>query len=215
MNDLSSLRLAVSMTVLLMLGISAPSSVRAEKADSEKPLTIAADRLDHDDVQQISIYSGKVILTKGTIILRGDKLVLRKDPAGYQFGTVTGKLASFRQKREGLDEFIEGYGAEINYNDKNEVVRFVDKATVRKLEKTKVTAEIQGNIVRYDSRNETFTVESGGGNDAAVTNPGNRVRVVIQPKSNEPEPKSGTLGTTGSGGLRLQSSPSISPSSSK
>jgi lipopolysaccharide export system protein LptA len=215
MNDVLSPSLIFTIVCTLLVGIGSATVALAEKADSEKPLTIAADRLDHDDVQQISIYSGKVILTKGTILLKGDKLVLRKDAAGYQFGTVTGKQASFRQKREGLDEFIEGYGAEINYNDKNEVVRFIDKAVVRKLEKTKVTAEIQGNVVRYDSRNETFTVESGSGNDASVTNPGNRVRVVIQPKNAESEPKTGSVGTAGSGAIKLQSSPTISPPSIK
>jgi lipopolysaccharide export system protein LptA len=171
--------LAFLLTSLVM------SSVNAEKADSEKPLTIEADRLDHDDIQQVSIYNGRVVLTKGTILLQGDKLVLRKDPEGYQYGTITGKPASFRQKREGVDEFIEGYGLEINYNDKNEVVRFVEKAYVRKLEKAKVASEIQGKIVRYDSRNETFSVESGLPKETtASTKPSNeRVRVVIQPKA--------------------------------
>jgi lipopolysaccharide export system protein LptA len=180
--------------------------VNAEKADSEKPLTIEADRLDHDDIQQVSIYNGRVVLTKGTILLQGDKLVLRKDPEGYQYGTITGKPASFRQKREGVDEFIEGYGLEINYNDKNEVVRFVEKAYVRKLEKAKVASEIQGKIVRYDSRNETFSVESGSPKETTTTTTkpaSERVRVVIQPKATDGSTAAKPSASTGEG-VKLQ-----------
>jgi lipopolysaccharide export system protein LptA len=159
------------------------SSVLAEKADKTKPMNILADRLTHDDIQQLSTYTGNVILTKGTITLKGDKMVIRQDPEGYQYGVITGKQASFRQKREGVDQYIEGYGLEINYNGKTEVVRFIDKANVRRLEKEKVMDEIQGKIVIYDSRNENYTVEGGSNESATGTNPSGRVKVTIQPKN--------------------------------
>jgi lipopolysaccharide export system protein LptA len=164
----------------------------AEKADRNKPMDILADKLTHDDIKQVSIYSGNVILTKGSITLRGDKMVIRQDPEGYQYGVVTGKLAKFRQKREGLDQFIEGYGSEINYDGKTEVVRFIDKANVRRLEKEKIMDEIQGKIVVYDSRNENYTVDGGNAESATGSNPSGRVKVTIQPKNTDEEPTKGT-----------------------
>ncbi len=164
------------------------TSAFAEKADKNKPMDILADKLTHDDIQQLSTYTGNVILTKGTITLKGDKMVIRQDPEGYQYGVVTGKLASFRQKREGLDQYIEGYGLEINYNGKTEVVRFVEKANVRRLEKEKIMDEIQGKIVIYDSRNENYTVEGGSADSATGTNPSGRVKVTIQPKNTDDTP---------------------------
>lgn len=172
-------RLSFLLAVSLMA-----SGAYAEKADRDKPLDIQSDRLVRDDIKQISTFTGNVILTKGTIILRGDKLVVTQDPEAYQYGVMTGKQASFRQKRDGLDQFVEGFGLEISYDGKTEIVRFVDKAYVRRLEKTKVMDEIQGKVVIYDARNENYTVESGGSGTTA-TNPDGRVRVTIQPKTPE------------------------------
>ena len=74
-------------------------------------MNIESDTLRYDDAKQTSVFTGKVVLTKGTIVIRGARIDVRQDPEGYQYGTVLsepGKLAFFRQKREGLDEFIEG-----------------------------------------------------------------------------------------------------------
>ena len=35
-----------------------------------------------------------------------DKLLLQQDAEGYQYGTANGRLASFRQKRDGIDEWV-------------------------------------------------------------------------------------------------------------
>jgi lipopolysaccharide export system protein LptA len=178
-NTSNPLLLALAM----LLGVGLHASALAEKADRNKPMVILADKLTHDDIQQVSVYSGNVILTKGTITLKGDKMVIRQDPEGYQYGVVTGKLANFRQKREGVDQFIEGYGLEINYNGKTEVVRFIEKANVRRLEKEKIMDDIQGKIVVYDSRSETYTVDGGSSESATGTNPSGRVKVTIEPKT--------------------------------
>src|SRR5450830_486614 len=85
----------------------------AEKADRSKPMNVEADALRYDDLKQTSVFTGRVVLTKGSILIRGARIDVRQDPEGSQYGLVTaepGKLAFFRQKREGLDEFIEGQG---------------------------------------------------------------------------------------------------------
>src|SRR5829696_3465887 len=95
----------------LVLAIAfAASPAGAEKADRNKPMNVEADTLRYDDLHQTSVFTGKVVVTKGTIVIRGAKMVVKQDPEGYQFGTVTaetGKRAFFRQKRDGVDEFIE------------------------------------------------------------------------------------------------------------
>ena len=57
----------------------------------------------YDDLKQTSVFTGNVVVTKGTIIIRGARIDVRQDPEGYQYGVVTaapGKLAYFKQKRE-------------------------------------------------------------------------------------------------------------------
>src|SRR5450830_1928923 len=122
----SSLRLLL---LIAALGLSV-GLARAEKADRNKPMNVESDALRFDDLKQTSVFTGRVVLTKGTIIIRGAKIDVRQDADGNQFGVVTaepGKLAFFRQKREGLDEFIEGEGETIEYDSLADTVKFISK----------------------------------------------------------------------------------------
>jgi lipopolysaccharide export system protein LptA len=60
---------------------------------------------------------------------------VRQDEQGNQFGTVLagpGQPAFFRQKREGVDEFIEGEAQRIDYNGQADTVRFTGQAVLRR-----------------------------------------------------------------------------------
>src|SRR5690606_23999717 len=141
----------------LLFGFSGPAI--AEKADRGKPINVEADRMQYDDVKQINVFTGNVVLTKGTILLRADRLVIRQDPEGYQYGTATGNLAFFRQKREGVDQFVEGQARQIDYDGKRETFRLQQQAMMRRTENERVVDEVHGSDILYESRNEFFTVE--------------------------------------------------------
>jgi lipopolysaccharide export system protein LptA len=150
----------------------------AEKADRDKPMNIEADALRYDDLKQISVFSGHVVVTKGTIVIRGARVEVRQDPEGYQYGVVTaepGKLAFYRQKREGVDEFIEGESRTIEYDGKADRVKFIGQADLRRLRGGTVSDEMVGSLITYDNGNDVFTVDGGPGSPA----PGGRVRAVI------------------------------------
>ena len=55
----------------------AASGAMAERADNSKPMQIAADAMRYDDVKQTSVWTGNVIATKGTIVIRGDVVEVR------------------------------------------------------------------------------------------------------------------------------------------
>lgn len=176
-------RLAAVLAGILaaLLGLSAAPAF-AEKADRNKPINIEADRMQHDDLKQITVFTGSVVLTKGTILLRADKLVLRQDPEGYQYGTATGNLAFFKQKREGVDQYVEGQARQIDYDGKLETFHLQQQAMLRRTEKDRVVDEVHGSDILYESRSEFFTVEGTSGAAATAGNPAGRVRVVIQPR---------------------------------
>src|SRR6187200_2654104 len=94
----------------LLLGFALSSLAAAEKADRNKPMNIEADAMRYDDLKQTSVFTGNVVMTKGTIVIRGTRVDVRQDPEGYQYGVVTaapGKLAYYKQKRDaGSDEWI-------------------------------------------------------------------------------------------------------------
>jgi lipopolysaccharide export system protein LptA len=161
----------------------------AEKADRNKPMNIEADSLRYDDLKQVSVFTGRVVLTKGTIVIRSDRLEVRQDPDGYQFGLATGsaeKLAFYRQKREALDEFIEGEGETITYDGKADTVTFTRKAQLRRLRGSTVADEITGGHIVYENLTDLFTVDgvANSGPTGALGSAG-RVRVMLTPK---PEP---------------------------
>jgi len=171
--------------LLLAASLLAAAPATAERADRNKPITVEADSMSYDDLKQVNVFSGNVTLTKGTILIRADRLVLRQDAEGYQYGTATGNPASFRQKREGLDQFIAAAGRQIDYDGKSETVKIQQKANLKRLEKERVVDEVHGSLIVYDSRSEFFTVEGGGPASATPENPTGRVRVVIQPREAE------------------------------
>ncbi|HVL56085.1 MAG TPA: lipopolysaccharide transport periplasmic protein LptA, partial [Burkholderiaceae bacterium] len=97
--------LALALAAAIAAALGAPPAA-AERADREQPTRIESDRMLYDDAKQTNVFTGNVVLTKGTIRIRGDRLVLRQDPEGFQYGTATGRPASFRQRRDGTaDEY--------------------------------------------------------------------------------------------------------------
>ena len=209
---LSKFRAFMKYTLFTPLLIAAclclPAVVHAEKADRNKPLNVEADSLRYDDLKQLSVFTGRVILTKGTIVIRGDRLEVRQDPDGYQFGVATGsadKLAFFRQKREALDEFIEGEGETITYDGKADTVTFSRKAQLRRLRGSTLADEITGGNIVYENLTDLFSVDgvANKGPSGALGSAG-RVRVMLTPK---PEPAASAPGA--SDATRLKPTPTL------
>lgn len=135
----------------------------AEKADRDKPTTIDSDKLNHDDQKQVTIFTGNVVLTKGTLVMRGDRMELSQDSAGNYFGTMTGRPARFRQKREGVNEFMEGEAQQLDYNGKDELVTLIQNAVMRRLEGDVLKDQVAGDRLTYDNLTERYQVESNEG----------------------------------------------------
>ena len=79
---------AIQASLTLVMGLSS-TGVWAERADRDKPLNIEADNLRHDELKQISVFTGKVVATKGSIVMRGNRLEVRQDPEGYQHAVLS------------------------------------------------------------------------------------------------------------------------------
>ncbi len=159
----------------------ATSTAWAEKADADKPVNIEADRVSVDDVKKIQTFEGNVQLVKGTMIIRAERIVVTQDDDGYQRGVATGTggvLARFRQKREGLDQYIEGEAERIEHDTNAEKTEFFNRAWVKSGQD-----EVRGQFISYDARTENYFVTSGPDGTRAKPGSTDRVRAVIQPKS--------------------------------
>ncbi|MEG2631748.1 MAG: lipopolysaccharide transport periplasmic protein LptA [Comamonas sp.] len=179
---------------LLLLSALVCGTVQAEKADRNKPMNIEADALRHDELKQTSVFTGNVVMTKGTIVLRGAQLDVRQDADGYQFGTVLaapGKRAFFRQKRDTLpgapDEYVEGEAEVIEYDGKVDNVKLIRRGELRRYRGTAVSDEITGAVIVYNNLTDVFTVD-GEARAPGSTGSGGRVRAVLAPKELPPAP---------------------------
>jgi lipopolysaccharide export system protein LptA len=155
----------------------------AEKADREKPVNLEADRVTVDDAKQIAVFEGNVVLTQGTLQIRGDRMEVRQDKEGFRHGTTWGNLAYFRQKRDNYDEYIEGWAERIEYDGRAEKMQMFTRAMMKRGDD-----EVRGNYISYDSQTEFYQVIGGGAKAASVNNPEGRVRAIFQPKAKEPPP---------------------------
>jgi lipopolysaccharide export system protein LptA len=176
-------RIAVHLVLGIAVVVSTSPAV-AEKADRFKPLNVEADQPGKIDLQnQFIVFNGNVVVTKGTMVIRAARIEVRESPDGYHSAVAIGapgKPAQFRQKRDGVDETIEGEAERLEYNGKADTIRFVTNAAVRRLRGTAVADEISGNLVSYDSISEVFSVS--GGAAATPSNPSGRVRAVLTPR---------------------------------
>lgn len=165
----------------------AEAPARAERADRSQPLTIEADQPGTLDlIKQVVVFNGNVLVAQGSLTIRAERVEVRERPDGHRSATAIGsggKPASFRQKREGLDETIEGAADRIEYDSRGDVVRFSGSAQVRRLRGGTPADEISGAVITYDNANETFSVAGTSAVPGGASAPGNgRVRVVIRPR---------------------------------
>jgi lipopolysaccharide export system protein LptA len=166
---------ALILPVLMLFGA---STCFGERADRSKPMHLEADQVIMDDAQHISTFIGNVRLSQGTMLISGDKIVVVEDKDGFKHATAYGNTAEFRQKREGLDGYVEGYGNRIDYDALAGTLNFQENARLKR-----DLDEVTGDDITYNVKTEIFRVNSGNakqGNDKPQ-----RVRAVLQPKTNQ------------------------------
>ncbi|MCG5077201.1 lipopolysaccharide transport periplasmic protein LptA [Paraburkholderia tagetis] len=190
-----------ALAAALPLACIAPAA-HAERADKDKPLNIEADNMTYDDLKQQTVFTGHVVATKGTILIKADKLVVTQDPQGYQYatgtvapGTPETRLAYFRQKREGIDEYVDGTAERIDYDGKQDLTTLTTRATVRRLQGLSTVMDtVHGSVVTYDGQNDFYTAKSGS-DVAGPGNPKGRVRAMLSPRNGGAQPLTGSAAT--------------------
>lgn len=158
------------------------SPAMAEESDRDKPIELEADSVTVNDAKKISIYTGNVILTQGTLQIKADKMIVREDQDGFQHSTSTGNPTTFKQKRTGKDEWMQGSAQRIEYNGRMDKVQLYTNAWVKRGEDI-----VNGDYISYDANAEYAEVIGGTkANPNGTTN--SRVKATIQPKNKTTPP---------------------------
>src|SRR4030066_303261 len=129
------------------------SPAHAEKADRDKPVNLEADTVTLDDIRKVSVYQGNVILSQGTLMLRADRVQVTQNANGLDKISATGRPATFRQKLDNRDEFIEGVADRIEYDSVNSQLEMIGQAQLRR-----GSDELRGPQISYNTNTEFSTV---------------------------------------------------------
>jgi lipopolysaccharide export system protein LptA len=189
-------------------------AAHAERADRTKEMAISTSGTIPNVVdlsKHSAVFAGNVIITQGTLVIHADRVEVSEDPDGQRLGYAFGSPehpATFRQKRDGEDQYSEGEAQKIEYDSAANRVRFIGAAHLRMLQGAAVTNQASAPLITYDTAADTIALngESPRSNSAsAATNAGVRPTVIFTPKAagSAPAPKPLELPTpTASGASR-------------
>ncbi|HXN15597.1 MAG TPA: lipopolysaccharide transport periplasmic protein LptA [Usitatibacter sp.] len=155
----------------------------AERADREKEIVVGADHLTADDANHTSTFEGSVVVTQGTMRITASKVTVKEDAERHKYYVASGAPVTFRQKRDRVDEWVEGFAERAEFDDRNDVLRLFKRARVKSNQN-----EIAGDFISYDMRRDL--AEVSGAPPGSVAPNASRVKVIILPpkKASEDEP---------------------------
>lgn len=155
----------------------------AQDSERDLPTEITADALRHDDQKQLSIFTGNVVLKRGSLVITGSRLELQEKDNGEQRGVATGAPATFKRVREqASNELIQGEGKRITYDSKSNTLQLRQQAQLRRLRDGVLSDEVRGETIDYFDDTGVFTAD----NKTPQGQASGRVRVIIGPKAKAP-----------------------------
>lgn len=181
-------RLAAAL--LFALCCAAVGSAQAERADRDQPMQFDAGQMRIDGKHKMQMLTGGVEINQGTMQIKAAQVELRETPQGrlaVAEGSAAVPLVQFRQKRDGIDEWIEGQAQRVEYDSAAQVVRLIHRAQVRLLRAGVQADQVTGEQIVYDNARDVFEVQG-----SAVAGPGNtgaagRVRGTVTPRASGTE----------------------------
>ncbi len=177
-----SLALLIAMAAMML----ASASALAEKADRTKPIEIEGKRAELDETKKIRTMEGNVVLEQGTMRITAERMVTKEDAAGYisaqAFGPTSGQI-TFRQKREGFNDFIDGVADRAEFDDKASTLKLFGRARL-----TSGGDVAQGEYIYFNTATEVYAIRNSAADDkpgTIQTDASGRVKITIQPRAKE------------------------------
>ena len=155
------------------------ASARAEKADREKEVVVGADLGTLNDADKTLVYEGNVVITQGTMRLTANKVTVKEDAQGHKFYVAYGAPVTFREKRDNVDEYVEGYALRAEFDDLNDILKLYEKARVKSS-----ANEVTGNYIQYNMNTEVANVQ--GAPPGTEAPPNSRIKMTIVPAKKGP-----------------------------
>lgn len=177
-QHLSSLCLPKTLTLyplVVIYGLSITLKAYALPEDRTKQVHIRSHSFQYDHKQGAFIYKGDVVITQGTLIIKGDEVVLTKDTdGGINSIIVTGKPAYFKDVIQEGQAPTQAYGQKMEYHERDRILEILGKAKV-----TREADQFKGHEIRY-LLDESKLAATGGDSHNKEDQ---RIEMIIQPRN--------------------------------
>jgi lipopolysaccharide export system protein LptA len=175
----------ISLNIFAALLLASAPAV-AEKADRLKPTNIEAKRGTIDEANKVRTMEGDVILVQGTMRITAEKMVVKEDATGnisaQAFGPSAGQI-TFRQKREGFSDFVDGVADRAEFDDKASTLKLFGRARL-----TSAGDVAEGEYIYFNTATEVYAIRNSAADDkpgAVQADASGRVKITIQPRVRE------------------------------
>jgi len=154
-------------------------AVQALSTDKDQPIQVEADKAQLDDKNNVSVYTGNVVLTQGSIRMTGDKMTVY-NTENHELDTLImeGNPATYRQLPDNSKVYDEAQAKTIKYFELKNQVLLIDDAVVRQED-----FFMRGDRIEYDTKLNRAKAES---KPAAASGPEakkkERVKVILKKK---------------------------------
>lgn len=154
----------------------------ALSTDKEQPIEIEADTGELDDIKNISIYRGNVVVIQGSIRMTGDKMtVYFTENEDIDTIIMEGNPATYRQLPDDSDVYDEAEALTMEYYELRNLIILIDKAWVKDADSI-----LTGDRIEYDTLLSQVKAWHDK-NKPAGPEKKDRVKLIIKPKKKPSE----------------------------
>jgi lipopolysaccharide export system protein LptA len=199
--------------LLLALLLGAPLA-QALQSDRKQPLNVVAGAMHYDDIAQATVFTGGVVMTKGSLVLHAQRVRVRQHADGYDEATAYGSASQPATFDQTLDAApgqpvptVHGSALTLHYDGRTDIVTLTGQALLERSLDGHLSDRAQGAVITYNDLTDVFNVQAGKAG-ATPGNPQGRVRVMLSPRAASPAaaPRAAAASTPS-----LRSSPGLEP----
>lgn len=162
------------------------SSVWSLKSDDDQPIQITANSATADQKNKTTQFTGKVVVTRGSILVKANTATASEDPSGYKVITLSGSPVTFEQMNDD-GEKTEGQCNNFEYNTKTSMAILSGRARVKKGDNL-----VMGDKLTYNTQTQIYSATSNNANGINTEKAG-RVTVILQPNQKGKDSNAGVF----------------------
>lgn len=154
--------------------------------DKNQPIEIEADAAELDDQKGVTVYTGNVVVTQGSIRMTGDKMtVYYTNDNDLDTVIMLGQPATYKQLPDNSQVYDEAEALRMEFYNLKNLIVLIDNALVKQ-----EGLRFSGSRIEYDTENSKIkargTPEKTATDEQTPSGDGSgRVKITIQPRKKE------------------------------